>query len=1338
MVHLFKSAAARALSLALLVLLAGAALLGAVRMAAPFADQLRAPVEALLTEHLGLDVEVGALGLRLVGWVPRLRLSDARLFDPGSGRTQLSLKELRLDLDPGASLRAWAPKVASVTLVGAHLVVRRDADGRIRLAGLEGLTSGAGGVITFFLGNGRFFLTESDLYLVDDRQAAPVLHLSGVAMRFDNAGLRHRIGAEGRLFGDPATRVRFAADLYGPAEDLSLWQGPLYLHWQGKDLGPVLDGRLPPGLHLGSGLADIEAWGGLKGGVLADALARFELRGLVAWREDPAGSAAPVHLQRLTGLIQWDRLGDGWRVDAAELQVTRQGATTPATDASLHISRDAAGDWSATGTLGRLDLGLTRDLLTLLPRRPPAIAGLQAARLNGVAYGLEARLDGHDKEAEGDSWSLSGRVDGVGFDSVGKIPGIRGLAGRFVARPDGGRFALDASDLSLALPELLRGPIAIDRASGEVRWERGANGALRIQAPELQVSNADVHTRSRLKLRLPGDAGGEPFVDLQTELSDVEAEVVSRYLPVGLLRPNLVDWLDRALVAGTVPVGTLTFRGSPADFPFREGEGRFRVAFSVVDGVLDYRRGWPRIEAIAAEVRFDGPSLAIEARSARFLDSELQGVSARIPDLTAAETRAIAISGRAQGPFADGLRVLRGTPLATRFGRLAAGFEASGCSLLDLGLVIPLHRGGSDARVELDGLLTWPEAAALGLPQWGISVGELAGELRFTQQGLSAEGIKARLWDEPIEIRINSEEVDGQPGARTRVQVAGRHDVATLARQLPSPLWGLARGRSDWSLAIDVHAGDLGGERLPLDLALRTELRGIAVDLPAPLGKTAAAARPLRVNTRLDAADGLDLRGSYGDLGFALGLQHPAEGGLGLAGVSLNLGGAARGGVPSDGLEITGRLDQLDLNAWLNWRDRSTLANGSAESRMPPLRSVDLRVGRLALSDFDVRDLGLRLGREPGGWRAQLEGRELTGTARVPERVRQEPIEVRLTRLDLKGVLGEPGAGGAARERKGSNPDPRRSPTLDLRIERLLWGEELIGSLALSSDPRPDGITLTGLSLDGPLLTVRGRGAWVAEGAGPRSELKVTTEAADMGAFLRLIEFKSQLDEAPASATFELGWPGGPADFSLANLQGRATAEVGEGSLLDVEPGVGRVLGILNLAALQRRLSLDFRDLFDRGYAFEQISGAMVAEGGKARIERLTIEGPSASISVEGETDLLAHRFDQVVTVTPRLGSSLAVASAVAAGPLVGAAVYLADKVSGGVVDRIGRYQYEISGPWEDPEIRRLGASPGVTPDATSSSPPAGAPDGTSGRSSGPPAERRAPPTDLGPFFDSR
>ncbi|MEA3274455.1 MAG: YhdP family protein [Pseudomonadota bacterium] len=1291
MIHLFKSAVSRAVTYGLITLLVAGLLVGAVRLALPFADLFRSELEGLLSETLGLEVRVGRLGVRLAGWVPRLTLLDAELVDPESGRTQLSLKQLRLDLDLLATGRGLSPKIRSITLVGASLVIRRLTDGSIRVSGLEGMQAGDPEAVTFFLGSGRFLLTQSDVYWVNEQTGAPPLHLANVQMRFDNTGDRHRIGLRAELFGDARSSVRLTGDLKGAPDEPTDWHGALYLHWKGRDLGRVLRGRLPHGVQLVSSGVEIESWTQWQGRSVARSLDRIDLKGLKIWKQSADGIAPPLHIERLEGLVRWRPQRDGWRLEVADLVLARGGVERPATDLGLSFFAGEEAGWSLTGGGGLLSLRDAGELLTLLPEDlPDAVTRLRDVRLDGEVRDLRFRVSRDGNEAR-PRWAAQARLEDLSFDPHARLPGLRGLSARLAADESSGTAILDAEGAVFTMPRLFRGPFILDRVAGSLRWWRDGGGALHVEAPDLLAENAHIATRSRLGLTL-SPAGGSPFLDLHTELRDADVAAVHRYLPVGRLKERLVRWLDRALVSGRVPAGAFLFRGSLADFPFAENQGRFEVLFGVEDAILDYHRDWPRLEELDAEVRFLNSGLEIDLASGRMLESELLGGSAGIPNLFAAD--AVQIASTVEGPFADGLRVLAETPIKRTLGRLAAAFRAEGASRLDLDLTIPLRRKEQERRVPLQvrGELSWPEQASLTIPDWDLELTELAGSLSFTEGAVSAEAIQARVWDTPVRIRIDRQGGGQAADSFTRIRVDGTLSKGLLVRRLPSPLWDLVKGRTRASLRLDLRNADVGSSDLPLDFALETNLRGVAVDLPAPLGKAASGTRKLRLTGRLAPKDDLGIRGGYGELALNLRFaRDSAGGGPRLARGALSLGGRVPPLPRREGLHLTGALGRLDLPAWLNWWGNRQGVDGGGTGGGIALGSADVRVQHLLLTDMACNDVHLDLKRRGRHWHAKLSARELAGELRIPHRPRREPIQIHLDRLDLKGVLGHEGEEGQALDTGKQRSDPRTAHTLDLRVEELRWGDNPLGSILVRSRPRPDGLEFTDLDLTGPFMSIQGQASWTLEEGSQQTALSLAGEGSDLGAFLRSLEYESLLYKAPATADLELQWPGGPAQFSVADLSGRLEANVGAGSLLEVEPGVGRMLGILNLGALQRRLSLDFSDLFERGYAFEKITGVLAIRDGEATIETLVIDGPSASVGIVGSTDLVKQRFDQVMTVTPRIGTSVAVASAVAGGPLVGAAVLLADRVSGGAVDRLGSYQYRISGPWADPDIRRGG-----------------------------------------------
>ena len=732
------------------------------------------------------------------------------------------------------------------------------------------------------------------------------------------------------------------------------------------------------------------------------------------------------------------------------------------------------------------------------------------------------------------------------------------------------------------------------------------------------------------------------------------------------------------------------FQGTIADFPFDEDQGRFRVLFDVEDCTLDYHLDWPRLEELTAQVRFENSEMEIVGSKGRFLDSAVSDVSVRIPDLRRAV--ALEIQGRVDGPFADDLRVLGETPLRNKLGALTKVFEAEGISHLDLDLSIPLRHKGRKGPLRVAGELTWPERAALAIPALDIELTDLAGGLHFTEHTLEAELIEAKLWNMPLSVRIETREHAGRPrertGASTRILAQGRMPISVLAEQFPSQAWKPMEGQARLELRLDLGGADMGESVPPLDFELTSDLVGVAVQIPAPLGKPATGSRRLTLSGRLPPEETLKIWGGYGDLGISLGLERGDDDKLRLARGAFDFGGTAPPLPKGKGLHLGGSLPKLDLPVWLDWwASRDLTAKGGSEGGIG-LRAINVHLGRLQLTAAALEDVQLAIVKGSDRWEAYINARDLEGTVSVPHQPRREPLRVALERLNLKGLLGEDGQEEQAHEDE-RRADPRRAHTLDLSVEQLTWGENLLGHVTLRSRAVSDGLEFTEMSLAGPIISVQGQGSWKQTEAGPHSSISLTAKGDDLGEFLRDLDFKSLFHKAPGEVTLSLDWPGGPSQYSAAHLNGRIKLDVGAGSLLEVEPGVGRVLGILNLEALQRRLTLDFSDLFGRGYAFEKISGEVKIEEGKAIIKKLTIEGPAADIDIVGSANLVEKKLDQIVTVTPRIGTGVAIASAVAGGPLVGAAVFLADQVSGGAVDKLGRHQYVLSGPWAEPEIRR-------------------------------------------------
>jgi uncharacterized protein YhdP len=141
-----------------------------------------------------------------------------------------------------------------------------------------------------------------------------------------------------------------------------------------------------------------------------------------------------------------------------------------------------------------------------------------------------------------------------------------------------------------------------------------------------------------------------------------------------------------------------------------------------------------------------------------------------------------------------------------------------------------------------------------------------------------------------------------------------------------------------------------------------------------------------------------------------------------------------------------------------------------------------------------------------------------------------------------------------------------------------------------------------------------------------------------------------------------------------------------------IKPGAGRVLGLASIAALPRRLALDFSDLTDKGLAFDSVHGDFDLRDGNAYTENVLLKGPAAEIGLIGRVGLKNKDYDQTAVVTGSVGNSLSipVASTLVCGPVCGAAALLFTQVFKQPLKGLARGYYRITGSWDNPTVERI------------------------------------------------
>ena len=155
-------------------------------------------------------------------------------------------------------------------------------------------------------------------------------------------------------------------------------------------------------------------------------------------------------------------------------------------------------------------------------------------------------------------------------------------------------------------------------------------------------------------------------------------------------------------------------------------------------------------------------------------------------------------------------------------------------------------------------------------------------------------------------------------------------------------------------------------------------------------------------------------------------------------------------------------------------------------------------------------------------------------------------------------------------------------------------------------------------------------------------------------------------------------------------MTGDVKVRFSQGQFLKVDPGAAKLLGVLSLQSLPRRLALDFRDLFQEGFAFDAIDGDLQIQQGVASTRNLRMRGVQAVVLMEGQANLGQETQDLQVYVVPDVNAGAASLAYAAINPVVGLGTFVAQMLLRKQVAEAGTQAFRITGAWNDPQVTRV------------------------------------------------
>ena len=1277
----------------------------------PHIDEWRPSIERLASRSLGLKLSLGAIRVQSSGWVPAFELQDLRVYD-SDGREALHLERVHTALAP-QSLLALTLRFEQILIDGARLDVRRDLQGRWHVAGLDwagSLDSADTRARDWFLRQREFVVRHAEVHWTDERGGAPPLVLTELDLVVRN-GLR---GHALRLDATPppdwgqrfSLRGRFNQPLLAPAGELQRWSGTLYAEFPQADAAALRRHVTLP-FELAEGDGALRAWVDIANGSPRKATLDFALRA-VSLQLAPA--LQPLQLQQLQGRIEAERNAAGIQLRAQNLAfLSGDGLSWPAGNLSLawrqaqNLGERWTTDTPVTGGEFAAD-HLSLELMARMAERVPLgqalrqlLAGLAPS---GSIDNLKARWTGaldqpasYQVDAQLRDLTLQAAAAPAGeqpHDTPGR-PGVRQAQIELSASERGGQAKLAMHGGALVFPGLWAQPeLPLDALGATLSWQftpvAGRPDAIELKLAKASFANADLKGEAEATWNSgegDGHGRGARFpgrMVLNARLQNVRAQSVSRYLPLGLsagVRQHVHD----AVQGGHIRSAAVQLKGDLWDLPFRNPrDGDLRVTLQVQDLVYAYQPSpWPAVEQASGEIEFDRLAMTLNRLQGRLWGYELRDVSGGIADMSV-EHPVLTLQGQGRGPAADLLRFARLAPASPRVGAALEPVSVTGPSELKVTARIPLspevpntlqgsvQLAGNDLRLQ-------PDMPALLGARGSIDVGP---------QGLVVRGLSARWLGGDASF-------DGSIGSDGALRFGAQGVASADALRQWTPLARFAapmRGQAAWRGTLNVVDGRS-------DLLLQSTLVGLQIDLPPPLAKPAASTLPLRL--QLSPLAGAGTRDTLQlELGDVLKAQFQRES-------SATDTRVLRGSVavldalpplPPSGVQAALKLGRVDLEAWQAVAERqgSDPGDAAAGGYLPQnirLRAEELRAGSRFLSNVQATVSSQGLPGDPL-WRAQVEADQMAGDLeyRVPQGNAQAArVTARLQRLSV------PQSQVASVEGLLSQP-PASVPALDIVVDDFELRGRKLGRLQVLAVNRqlPAGLRewqLDRLDLDTPEAQFKGSGRWAATGA-RRMALDFKLALSDSGAFVERLGAGQALRGGKGQLSGQLSWAGSPLTLDYPSLDGQLRLDVDAGQFLHADPGSARLLGVLSLQALPRRLSLDFRDLFQEGFAFDSIDGDVKVVRGVAQTDNLRMRGAQATVLMQGSADLLHETQDLRVWVVPNFDATGAALATMVVNPVIGLGTLFAQWALREPLIAANTSELHITGPWADPNVKRV------------------------------------------------
>ncbi|WP_334021010.1 YhdP family protein [Alteromonas sp. S015] len=1259
--------------------------LSAARYALPHIEHNKHLLENYINEQYGVNLSIQSVHAVWQRNGPSIVLNSVSLAKNDASPVALDIRQIYVELDFWQSLRHQLISSTRFELRGLKLDI--DAD---RLSG--------GGKNNFPVVNAleRLFLEQLQSFSLEDGVVS-ITHLNETnsfdieSLSWNNHEERHQGLGQLKVADLAANSASFIIDITGTRED---FDGVFYAKAEELDISPWVSDLIKTKRPLAQSRANFEVWTNFSQSEVTSVQAELS-ESLLEWGSGRAKTVTGISGGSLQALPNDENKQGGWNVRVDQLVLNSSNET---------LTTDLIGSISANGDvlINTVKPVQINPFLLLLPLFMDDTNEEEIRGLNPKGELATLQIQWHNGQP-----SLAAKVLDLQWDKTDKIPGLSSLDADFFWYKNNGAIYLESADSLLSANGVIKKDVNINLFksqfyiypeqvdSEDKQWVvKGSNMLLDSDAVTLHP-----------QFKLNTSTG---FMSLYVDVSPLPLNEVSSLFPASLMGANTDKYLTRAFTGkGEIAKARVLWHGRTSDFPFEDNTGIFQAYVDIEQGDFLFAPDWPALNNLDLSLYFVNNALVMESPSATLAGMQISNMSAAIPSFTSDARLLIYAIGTGTG---DALAALMmDSSLEKSLGKvLNDEVQISGPLSADIKLDIPFK--GKD-------VVASGTAHLSGNPVYITTTNMLfdkaSGEVSFVNGDIDASGLQARFLKQPVNLSLSGRQGNTYD---LNVELSGRWHVHPLANYVNTDLTEYIDGESDWNTTVDLSLSNSG---FNYTANLTADLTATQSVLPAPFDTPAGSSLPLLITSTGDGKAS-NVEASLGDnIRFDGVLPHKE---MQFSRAHLALGESDIANIGT-GFSISANLAQADVQEWFTTinmllsgkgKDTSTAITKtnaqssiqSNESKKANLFGTPSRIfakaDKLNFAGHSIKDAQLSATERNKDWILDLASPQARATVRINSDLDEQGIEINADYLSLEKPVDTEVAikdgvnsnvvlatNSATLNEEGESPyniDPNSLPPIYFYCQSCgVHGIDL-GEITLDIAKEENGLAIRQLLVKSDETNVTATGYWKHMGGEIQSALNGTLTSPDVGQMLKEYGVESGIKDSSANVAFDINWPNAPMDFGFEQLNGNVEWSLSDGYLTELSDKGSRIFTLFSLNSLVRKLSLDFRDVFAKGFFYDDMGGTLSIVDGKAYTDDTEIDGGAGEIEITGFTDLNTGGLNYNVSFAPNVTGNLPFLVYFLATPPTALAALAIDQVltSAKVISNVN---YRVTGTIKDPKF---------------------------------------------------